>query len=172
MSPLAENSLYVKYANNPFYPFLQRGLNVTLSSDNPLQLHLTEEPLAEEYAIATQMFRLSNTDYAEVARNSILISGFPHYIKQKWLGEKYHLPGIVGNDINKTNISNIRLSFRKELLEQETSLISKINDQDHLNGSMVLNISPATLFGTRSPTNPQHKVKSKKKFNIVVEEKK
>ena len=111
MSPLSENSLYTKYSSNPFYPFFERGLNVTLSSDNPLQMHLTEEPLTEEYAVATQMFRLSNTDSAEIARNSILLSSFPHYIKQQWLGEKYNYPGYSGNDVEKTSVSNIRGSF-------------------------------------------------------------
>ena len=35
--------------------FYQRGLNVTLSTDDPLIFHLTKEPLLEEYAIAKQV---------------------------------------------------------------------------------------------------------------------
>ena len=58
-SPLAENSLYVRYTDSPFFTFFKRGLRVTLSTDNPLQLHMTSEPLQEEYAIAIQMWKLS-----------------------------------------------------------------------------------------------------------------
>lgn len=46
----------MKYNLNPFPKLFHRGLNVTLSSDDPLILHLSEEPLLEEYAIATQVF--------------------------------------------------------------------------------------------------------------------
>lgn len=35
--------------------FFQRGLNVSLSTDDPLQIHLTKEPLVEEYSIAAQV---------------------------------------------------------------------------------------------------------------------
>jgi AMP deaminase len=33
-------------------------MNVSLSTDDPLMLHLTDEPLIEEYAIATQVLFL------------------------------------------------------------------------------------------------------------------
>jgi AMP deaminase len=46
-------------------------MNVTLSTDDPLILHLTDEPLIEEYAIASQVFDLSSLDLAEIARNSV-----------------------------------------------------------------------------------------------------
>ena len=36
--------------------FFQRGLNVSLSTDDPLQIHLTKEPLVEEYSIAASVF--------------------------------------------------------------------------------------------------------------------
>jgi AMP deaminase len=35
--------------------FFARGLNVSLSTDDPLQIHLTKEPLVEEYSIAAQV---------------------------------------------------------------------------------------------------------------------
>jgi hypothetical protein len=35
--------------------FFARGLNVCLSTDDPLQIHLTKEPLVEEYGIAAQV---------------------------------------------------------------------------------------------------------------------
>ena len=55
MSPLSNNSLFLDYHRNPFPVFFARGLNVCLSSDDPLQIHLTKEPLVEEYSIAAQV---------------------------------------------------------------------------------------------------------------------
>ena len=54
MSPLSNNSLFLDYHKNPFPIFFARGLNVSLSTDDPLQIHLTREPLVEEYSIAAQ----------------------------------------------------------------------------------------------------------------------
>jgi adenosine deaminase len=55
MSPLSNNSLFLDYHRNPFPTFFQRGLNVSLSTDDPLQIHLTKEPLVEEYSIAASV---------------------------------------------------------------------------------------------------------------------
>ncbi len=52
MSPLSNNLLFVEYEKNPFPKFFQRGLNVTLSTDDPLMIHVTKEPLVEEYSVA------------------------------------------------------------------------------------------------------------------------
>uniref|UniRef100_A0A452YWZ6 AMP deaminase n=2 Tax=Aegilops tauschii subsp. strangulata TaxID=200361 RepID=A0A452YWZ6_AEGTS len=59
MSPLSNNSLFLDYHRNPFPMFFQRGLNVSLSTDDPLQIHLTKEPLVEEYSIAASVPPLS-----------------------------------------------------------------------------------------------------------------
>ena len=59
MSPLSNNLLFVEYDRNPFNIFFQRGLNVTLSTDDPLMIHYTKDPLIEEYAIAAQVYKLS-----------------------------------------------------------------------------------------------------------------
>jgi len=48
--------LFLEYTKNPFPKFFYRGLNVSLSTDDPLILHLTKEPLLEEYAVAAQVF--------------------------------------------------------------------------------------------------------------------
>ncbi|XP_024934686.3 AMP deaminase isoform X3 [Ziziphus jujuba] len=56
MSPLSNNSLFLDYHRNPFPIFFLRGLNVSLSTDDPLQIHLTKEPLVEEYSIAASLF--------------------------------------------------------------------------------------------------------------------
>lgn len=55
MSPLSNNSLFLDYHRNPFPMFFQRGLNVSLSSDDPLQIHLTKEALVEEYSVAAKV---------------------------------------------------------------------------------------------------------------------
>ena len=36
----------------------------------------------EEYSIAAQIFKLSSSDLCELARNSVLMSGFSHDVKQ------------------------------------------------------------------------------------------
>lgn len=59
MSPLSNNSLFIDYHRNPFPTFFLRGLNVSLSTDDPLQIHLTKEPLVEEYSVAASVMPLS-----------------------------------------------------------------------------------------------------------------
>lgn len=39
-----------------------------------------QEPLMEEYSIAAQVWKLSSCDMCELARNSVLMSGFPHKV--------------------------------------------------------------------------------------------
>jgi AMP deaminase len=56
ISPLGEDSLYIEYEKNPFVHMFYQGHNLSLSSDNPLQLHTTEEPLMEEYSVAAKVF--------------------------------------------------------------------------------------------------------------------
>ena len=55
MSPLSNNSLFLEYQKNPFPEFFARGLNTSLSTDDPLQFHYTKEPLIEEYSVAAQV---------------------------------------------------------------------------------------------------------------------
>lgn len=55
MSPLSNNSLFLDYHRNPLPMFFLRGLNVSLSTDDPLQIHLTKEALVEEYSIAASV---------------------------------------------------------------------------------------------------------------------
>lgn len=121
MSPLSNNSLFLDYHRNPFPIFFLRGLNVSLSTDDPLQIHLTKEPLVEEYSIAAsvsslslppslslsqkiyieakyvyglplQVWKLSSCDLCEIARNSVYQSGFSHALK-------VHTPILTWEDI-------------------------------------------------------------------------
>ena len=116
---LAENSLYVKIRDNPFYEYFKQGMVVTLSTDNPRAIHLTPEPLLEEYAVAVQTWRLRAADQAELARNSILISGFSDQEKTTWLGPDFHKK----NDPAKSGISDIRAQYRQECLQDERSFV-------------------------------------------------
>jgi AMP deaminase len=42
MSPLSNNSLFLNYHRNPLPEYFNRGLNVSLSTDDPLQFHFTK----------------------------------------------------------------------------------------------------------------------------------
>ena len=102
LSPLSNNALFLQLSKNPFHELFSVGLNVTLSTDDPLMFHHTKEPLMEEYCIAkqvcssleprprhatpqlrhpprshiSQVWRLSSCDLAEIARNSVLHPDF------------------------------------------------------------------------------------------------
>lgn len=123
MSPLSNNVLFLTYDRNPFPEYFARGLNVCLSTDDPLQFHFTREPLMEEYSVAAQIWKLSSVDMCEIARNSCLASGFDLLTKKKWLGDNCDLPGAIGNNIEKTNVPDRRIEFRYVLLRNEWDLI-------------------------------------------------
>lgn len=124
MSPLSNNSLFLDYHKNPFPTFFARGLSVSLSSDDPLQIHLTREPLVEEYSVAAQVWKLSGTDLCEIARSSVLHSGYPHEVKMHWVANQYWKEGPEGNDVQKTNVPDLRLRFRKDCIDEERRLIA------------------------------------------------
>ncbi|XP_057301542.1 AMP deaminase 2-like isoform X2 [Hydractinia symbiolongicarpus] len=124
MSPLSNNSLFLNYHRNPLPDFLARGLLISLSTDDPLQFHFTKEPLMEEYSIAAQVWKLSPTDMCELTRNSVYMCGFEHKVKQHWLGDNYMVGGHDGNDITKTNVPDIRASYRYETLVDELHILS------------------------------------------------
>uniref|UniRef100_A0A8C0FME1 AMP deaminase n=1 Tax=Bubo bubo TaxID=30461 RepID=A0A8C0FME1_BUBBB len=132
MSPLSNNSLFLSYHRNPLPEYLSRGLMVSLSTDDPLQFHFTKEPLMEEYSIATQVWKLSSCDMCELARNSVLMSGFSHKVKSYWLGPHYLKEGPEGNDIRRTNVPDIRVSYRFETLCQELTLITQAVQTEEL----------------------------------------
>jgi AMP deaminase len=77
MSPLSNNALFLTYERNPLPNFFRTGLNVSLSTDDPLQFHFTkvhrdesfsvlladmfpilQEPLLEEYSVAAQIYKV------------------------------------------------------------------------------------------------------------------
>ena len=126
MSPLSNNRLFLSYDKNPFKKYFNRGLNVSLSTDDPLQLHHTKDALLEEYSVALQVYGLSSADLCELARNSVLQSGFEHPFKVHFLGRDYTKPGPAGNNIHLTNVPNQRLLFRYEALMGELELLKEM----------------------------------------------
>ena len=50
---------------------------------------MSDDALLEEYSVARASFDLSMSDLMELARNSILQSGFEDAFKKKWLGVDY-----------------------------------------------------------------------------------
>ena len=157
MSPLSNNALFLSYERNPFMHYFRRGLNVSLSTDDPLQIAFTKEPLIEEYSVAAQIYKLNAVDMCELAKHSVLQSGFEHSIKQKWLGTNYHLPGVAGNVVAKSNVPNIREAFRCETLVQELSMIDRYTAVS----SSAQPVSSATLppprphsLGLQDPPSP------------------
>lgn len=97
MSPLSNNALFLTYERNPFPNFFRTGLNVSLSTDDPLQFHFTkvglsfsttvcgggfcrltfsrmiaQEPLLEEYSVAAQIYKLSPAGACRQTRSDLL----------------------------------------------------------------------------------------------------
>ncbi|KAJ7274151.1 hypothetical protein C8J57DRAFT_1314792 [Mycena rebaudengoi] len=123
MSPLSNNALFLAYERNPLPDFFRTGLNVSLSTDDPLQFHFTKEPLLEEYSVAAHIYKFPQSSLAELARNSVIQSGFEMEVKRHWLGHQWYLPGAAGNDIHKTNVPNLRLTYRHQTLMEELGMI-------------------------------------------------
>jgi AMP deaminase len=122
MSPLSNNALFLAYERNPFHQYFKRGLNVSLSTDDPLQFAFTKEPLIEEYAVAAQIYKLSPVDMCELAKNSVKQSGYEYSVKQQWLGPNFYLPGAQGNTMVKTNVPDRREEFRYRTLLEERQM--------------------------------------------------
>lgn len=130
MSPLSNNALFLTYDKNPFFTFFKKGLNVSLSTDDPLQFSYTKEPLIEEYSVAAQIYKFSSVDMCELALNSVKQSGWESQIKKHWLGKSYLKSGVEGNDIEKTNVPAIRVGYRDETLKSELLLVDYYTSLD------------------------------------------
>ncbi|CAZ85602.1 unnamed protein product [Tuber melanosporum] len=163
MSPLSNNALFLAYDKNPFLSYFKRGLNVSLSTDDPLQFAFTKEPLIEEYSVAAQIYKLSAVDMCELAKNSVLQSGFEGAIKARWLGNDYHVPGPEGNNMDKSNVPNIRMAFRHQTLHEELRMLGRYTSAQAmanaagpqgagLAGRLTLPGSPFPGFRPPSPT--------------------
>jgi AMP deaminase len=100
-------------------------LNVTISTDDPLLFHMSDDALLEEYSVTRATFDLSMTDLMELARNSILQSGFEDDFKRRWLGQDYGR-GLTFCDELITHVPLIRAKFRAEHLAVEHMLVHLI----------------------------------------------
>lgn len=125
ISPLSNNFLFRKIATNPFPKLFKRGLNVTLSTDDPLLFHMSDDALLEEYSVARASFDLSMTDISEIARNSVLQSDFEDNLKVKWLGSDYKR-GVTFCDETLTHVPLIRAKYRAEHLGLEHMVVNLI----------------------------------------------
>jgi AMP deaminase len=126
LSPLSNNQLFLDITKNPFLYFFETGMNVVLTTDDPLQFHITKEPLIEEYAIARQIWKLSSADLCEIAANSIRTSGYSDATKAQWLGELWVYPGPLGNTAALTNVPDIRCAYRYETLNNEMHVLTQL----------------------------------------------
>jgi hypothetical protein len=79
----------------------------------------------QEYCVAAQVWRLSSADMCEIARNSVLQSGFEYPWKAHFIGPNYAVAGPLGNDIHLTNVPYIRLQYRLETLVAELQLVEE-----------------------------------------------
>lgn len=162
MSPLSNNALFLAYERNPFLQYFRRGLNVSLSTDDPLQFAFTKEPLIEEYAVAAQIYKLSAVDMCELAKHSVVQSGYEHSVKQRWLGKDYNLPGVAGNDMAKVNVPNIREAFRHETLLQEIAMIDRYAQPTTQRTLSTTNLPPGAVSTSTTNTAPASPTQSMK----------
>jgi AMP deaminase len=84
-----------------------------------------------------QIYKLPQSSLAELARNSVIQSGFEMELKRHWLGQHWYLPGASGNDIHKTNVPSIRLAYRHQTLLEELALVSGWNGKEESGSSGV-----------------------------------
>lgn len=85
----------------------------------------------EEYSIAAQIWKLSTTDLCELAKNSVLQSGFSDTVKQHWLGPNYLAEGVLGNDMSRSNVPDVRIAYRYEtLLDELTNVFDAVRSGD------------------------------------------
>lgn len=75
----------------------------------------------EEYSIAKQLWHFTSVDLCEMARNSVLQSGFCDQVKAAWLGSANFLEE---NEPKSTNVPNLRIRFRHQVFKEELQLLS------------------------------------------------
>ena len=64
----------------------------------------------------------------ELARNSVLQSGWEAQIKSHWIGKDFYKNGVEGNDVGKTNVPNIRINYRWDTLSTELELMNHFSN--------------------------------------------
>eukprot|EP00477_Mikrocytos_mackini_P000351 GAHX01000373.1.p1 GENE.GAHX01000373.1~~GAHX01000373.1.p1 ORF type:complete len:684 (+),score=166.21 GAHX01000373.1:35-2053(+) len=115
----SNNYLFKNFKKNPFKELFEMGLNVTVSTDDPLQFHITGQPLIEEYALARQYYKLTDCDILEIAKNSVRQSGLDCIVKVRRLGMGYDKPRTYSYPTKITGVSSCRYRFREDQLYDE-----------------------------------------------------
>ena len=77
-----------------------------------------KDPLLEEYVTAKHAWKLNPADMCELARNSVLMSGYTNEEINSWIDDYNE------NDISKTNVPQLRLKYRQDNLKNETKYIN------------------------------------------------
>merc|ERR1719263_134580 len=127
ISPLSNNALFLALKKHPFYDFHRQGLNMSLSTDDPMQFHTTADPLIEEYTISQQFWKMSTSDVSEIAKNSVMQSGLTDELKTELLGPS-HMHRFE-NDANLSNLVDIRVHFRKRCYNTECEYLAAFTEQ-------------------------------------------
>ena len=124
LCPISNDALFVKFANSPVKAFHEMGIPISLNTDDPLQFHVTGDPILEEYISAAKLFSLTKQDLCEIARTSVRMSNFDFDEKVAWLGASCGLAiSFLSNDPNKTNVTSIRADFRQDAHQRELEYI-------------------------------------------------
>ncbi|CAI4043682.1 metallo-dependent hydrolase superfamily protein SKDI_10G1430 [Saccharomyces kudriavzevii IFO 1802] len=126
------------YETNPFMKMFKMGLKISLSSRSILyNSSYTLEPLIEEYSVAASIYLLNPTDLCELARTSVLSSGYEGWYKAHWIGVGIKRTSFFEEDVGgidnwydtaedtsiKHNVPMIRRGYRKETLNQEWGFV-------------------------------------------------
>lgn len=126
------------YRGNPFLEMLNVGMKISLSSRSVLfNSSYTLDPIIEEYSVAASIYLLEAADLCELARNSVVCSGYEGFYKRHWSGLRIdktpYASEKVGhidtwydterNTSERHNVPLLRRSFRKDTLKQEWSFI-------------------------------------------------
>lgn len=131
------------YLRNPFMKLFKLGFKVSLSSGSILfNSSYTQEPMIEEYSVAASIYLLNAADLCELARNSVLSSGYDGWYKSHWIGVVTEEPanldtlseplGMVDVWYDKEidtrerhNVPFLRRRYRIETLDQEWRFCSQ-----------------------------------------------
>ena len=105
---LAKNSLYKSFHHKPDGD--GKPYNILYGDTYELKKH------ASDLYNFLQVWKLSSCDMCELARNSVTQGGFAEEVKHYWLGPNYRREGVAGNDITRTNVPDIRVSYRYTLI--------------------------------------------------------
>ena len=131
------------YTGNPFMKLFKIGFKTCFSSDSVLfNSSYTLEPIIEEYSVAASIYSLNAADMCELARNSVLCSGYDGFYKAHWNGVVVKKPtggptmseciGLVDTWYDKPedtrikhNVPRIRREYRNGAWKQEWHFIGE-----------------------------------------------